>query len=383
MNALGMFLLGAAIRGAGLVAIAGVVGWAFRRKGPAASAWLGLATLVGMVGVAALGASPWPRWEIVGWGEAGLAVSRSAAAPVRPVAVGNAEAPTEGPGITVARDVKPPDEGLAGAVRALGVALMRPAAPERVGWGWPGWIAAAAIVGIAIGLGRFALGLAAVGALRSRSQPIDDPDLLELASVLRQRLGVGPRVELRVAPGLAMPATIGWRRPLILLPEDWPAWDERERRVVLSHELAHIRRNDYLAGVWAQLSLALQFYHPLAHRLALRLRLDQELAADAWGAALSGGNRTYLATLARLALRNEPRPVGWAARSFSPARGTFLRRIEMLRDAHDVSPAPLSRRSRAIALGGLLLAGLALAGLRGPRNEVSAAGPAQGDAASE
>lgn len=55
----------------------------------------------------------------------------------------------------------------------------------------------------------------------------------------------------------------------------------------------------------------------------------------------------------------------------------------MLRDAHDVSPAPLSRRSRAIALGGLLLAGLALAGLRGPRNEVSAAGPAQGDAASE
>ncbi len=66
MNALGMFLLGAAVRGAGLVAIAGVVGWAFRRKGPAASAWLGLATLVGMVGVGLLGLSPWPRWEIVG-----------------------------------------------------------------------------------------------------------------------------------------------------------------------------------------------------------------------------------------------------------------------------------------------------------------------------
>ncbi len=146
--------------------------------------------------------------------------------------------------------------------------------------------------------------------------------------------------------------------------------------MVLAHELAHIRRNDYLAGVWAQFSLALQFYHPLAHRLARRLRLDQELAADAWGAALSGGNRTYLATLARLALRNEPRPVGWAARSFSPARGTFLRRIEMLRDAHDVSPAPLSRRSRAMAVGGLLLAGLALAGLRVPGSkEVNAAGP--------
>ena len=71
MNALGMFLLGAAVRGAGLVAIAGVVGWAFRRKGPAASAWLGLATLVGMVGVAALGASPWPRWEVLAVGRSG------------------------------------------------------------------------------------------------------------------------------------------------------------------------------------------------------------------------------------------------------------------------------------------------------------------------
>ncbi len=386
MNALGMFLLGAAVRGAGLVAIAGVVGWAFRRKGPAASAWMGLATLVGMVGVAALGASPWPRWEILGSaGADGPAAMRADVATARPALVGAPAAPAGGPEVAAAPGVQPTDEGLVGAMRALGVALMRPApVAERADWGWPGWIAAAAIAVVAAGLGRFALGLAAVGALRRGSRPVDDPDLLELASVLRQRLGVKPPVELRVAPGLAMPATIGWRRPLVLLPEDWPTWDDRERRVVLAHELAHIRRNDYLAGVWAQLSLALQFYHPLAHRLARRLRLDQELAADAWGAALAGGNRTYLATLARLALRNEPRPVGWAARSFSPARGTFLRRIEMLRDAHDVSPAPLSRRSRAIALGGLALAVLALAGLRGPRNEADAAGPpAQGAASGE
>ncbi len=132
------------------------------------------------------------------------------------------EAAAEAPETPAAPEVKPPDDGLAAAVRSLGAALMRPAAPPaRAGWGWPGWIAALAIVGIAIGLGRFGLGLAAVAALRRGSHPVDDADLLELASVLRQRLGVAPRVELRVAPGLAMPATIGWRRPLILLPEDW------------------------------------------------------------------------------------------------------------------------------------------------------------------
>ncbi len=42
-------------------------------------------------------------------------------------------------------------------------------------------------------------------------------------------------------------------------------------------------RGDFLTGLLAQLSVALHFYHPLAHWLAKRLRLEQELAADAWG----------------------------------------------------------------------------------------------------
>ena len=126
------------------------------------------------------------------------------------------------------------------------------------------------------------------GGAAAGSRPVVDDDLLELAAVLRQRLGVRPRVEVRVAPGLTMPATVGWRRPLVLLPEDWTAWDDCERRVVLSHELAHIRRRDYLAGVWAQLSLCCRSTTRYAHWPARRLRLDQELAADAWGCALRG-----------------------------------------------------------------------------------------------
>ena len=54
---------------------------------------------------------------------------------------------------------------------------------------------------------------------------------------------------------------------------------------MLAHELAHVVRGDFLTGLIAQFSVALHFYHPLAHWLAKRLRLEQELAADAWGAA--------------------------------------------------------------------------------------------------
>ncbi len=386
MNNLGLLLLGAAARGAALVVVGLGLGWAFRRKGPAAAATLAFATLVSMVGISALGASPWPRWFDV------TPPARVETADRTDVLVTGAIGSTSPPGgldpgdpsLPVAK-IEAPDSGIAGALRLLGRVMLSPSVSEpEEGWRWPAWIAVAAVVGVGFGIGRFALGLAAVAALRRSSRPLDDPDLLELATILRQRLGVRRPVELRLEPGLAMPATIGWRRPVILLPPDWSGWDDRERRVVLSHELAHIRRDDYLAGIGAQLSLALQFYHPLAHWLAGRHRLGQELAADAWGAQLSGGNRPYLTALARLALRNEPRPVGWAARSFSPARGTFLRRIEMLRDARELSPAPLSRRSRAMALGGLALAVLTLAGFRaaGPHTEVLAAMPAQegGDA---
>ena len=114
--------------------------------------------------------------------------------------------------------------------------------------------------------------------------------LIDTVEILRAEMNCLKHVEVRTSADLATPATIGWKRLLILLPEDWRTWTDDERRAVLAHELAHVCRGDFFTGLLAQLSLALQFYHPLAHWLAARLRLEQELAADAWSARLSGGN---------------------------------------------------------------------------------------------
>jgi len=377
MNDLGGLLLGIAARGTVFAGVGLALGWALRRRGPAASATVVLATLVGLVGVSALGAAPWPRWWTLDGGRSATAAAQADdPAPARPAVVeaGSPSGIGDGPGGISAgptiRDAEgPADPGIGAAIRALALAMMEPTtAAERPGtaWGWRAWVAAAGLAGVGLGLGRFALGLLAVAALRRGSRPLTDPSMLGLARRLGDELGVTADVAIRVAPGLTTPATVGWLRPAIFVPEDWSAWDDRERGVVLAHELAHIRRQDYLSGLGAQLSLALHYYHPLAHWLAYRLRLEQELAADAWGARVSGGNRPYLAALARLALRSDPRPVGWPARSIRPVQGTFLRRIEMLRDANEIPQSPLPRRSRALALGGLALAGLALAGLRGP-----------------
>jgi hypothetical protein len=62
------------------------------------------------------------------------------------------------------------------------------------------------------------------------------------------------------------------------------------------------------------------------------LRLEQELAADAVAARLTGSSQIYLQTLASLAVRHAARPAPWPLRAFLPAPGTLLRRLEMLRD---------------------------------------------------
>jgi hypothetical protein len=205
---------------------------------------------------------------------------------------------------------------------------------------------------------RLVVGFWGVHDCRRRGVPVEDAGLLELVETLRLAIGVSKRVEVRTLPGLATAAAVGWRRPVVILPDDWHTWDDTERRAVLAHELAHIRRSDYLAGIVARASLAMYVYHPLLHWMVARLHLQQELAADAEGARLAGGRRAYLRAISRLVLRRDGRPLSWPARTFLPATGNLIRRIDVLSSqvpARDGS-LPASRQVLAIVL--LVAAGL-------------------------
>ena len=174
------------------------------------------------------------------------------------------------------------------------------------------------------GLFWLVLGLIAVRSERLRSRPVLDESLLELVDVLRAELGRQRPVEARQADDLVTAAMIGWRRPVVLLPPEWTAWTAQQRRAVLAHEIAHARSQDFLALLLGQIGLVLHFYHPLVHWLMGRLRLEQELAADAAAAGVCGGRHQYLLTIAELALRRQDGPLLWPARAFLPTRTTFL-----------------------------------------------------------
>jgi len=337
--------------------------WA-RRRGPAAGALASIGTLLAVLVVTGLALAPLPN----AWNTTSLYRSLSElASPAPPVATNDAV------GAAAPRDqdaANPPrvaaaSPGMTYFWEAF-VDEMRRAPVEQSGAPrhWPLAVLTLFAFGATLGLFRLIAGATAVGSYRRHSRPIADAALYRLTQSLRAETGCRKDVELRESSRLSTPATVGCFRPLVLLPDGWREWSRDELRAVLAHELAHVARGDYLSGLLAQVTLAVHFYHPLVHWLVGRLRLEQELAADASGMQASGGRDSYLVTLAGMALRQDDLAVSWAARPFLPTRGTFMRRIEMLRDSRKQLSASLPRGGRALLIGALSLAGLVVAGLR-------------------
>lgn len=223
------------------------------------------------------------------------------------------------------------------------------------------WMASSIPVGVvsvfacafAIGFIRLILGVRGAHEIGRRSHAIQDRGAIELLDVLQAELGVRTKIQLRQADELASAATVGYFAPVILLPMHWRSWQPDELRAVLCHELAHIHHRDFAAQLLAQVGLILHFYNPVVHWLSERMKLEQELAADAVAARLAGGQRQYLRVLATLALDQQSNHVGWPARAFLPTRHSFLRRLEMLKVSNTQPAGP--------RIGGRLCAMLVIA----------------------
>lgn len=182
-----------------------------------------------------------------------------------------------------------------------------------------------------IGLVRFGFGFVGLRRLISSAQPIQDEELLAHLAKVKREIGSVKELQVLCSTELSTAATVGWMRPILLLPPSWRSWTNQERQSVLAHEIAHIHRGDFFVASVAQLCLALHFYHPLVHWLVRRLRLEMEFDADSLAAESVGSAPGYATTLASMAIREDETKLGWPARSFLPTRNTFMRRLEMLR----------------------------------------------------
>ncbi len=219
-------------------------------------------------------------------------------------------------------------------------------------------------------------------ALYRTSTAITDAKVVMLAAALRHDCGCRRPIELRETDQLPSAATFGFFWPVILLPSDWTEWSSEELAAAMAHEVAHVRRGDYLHRLIARLSEAVYFYHPLVRAAARRLIVDQEFAADRLAGSL-GGQQAYLRGLARLAIRGHDSfesGGGWSSVSIMPKSSDFLaRRLEMLQSKQGSAGRLVERFVSWGAAGSVLAIALVVTLLRSPvaNAQKPAAGPVE------
>ena len=147
-----------------------------------------------------------------------------------------------------------------------------------------------------------------VAHLRREARPVVDHPVAASAVRIARRLGVRRSVRLLSSARVLVPAVIGWLRPAILLPAAVVAgMPAAHLDAILAHELAHIRRSDFLVNVLQSAAEVLLFYHPAVWWVSRQIRVERELCADDLAVAVSGDRVTYAAALTSLeSLRAEP-----------------------------------------------------------------------------
>ena len=107
-------------------------------------------------------------------------------------------------------------------------------------------------------------GLLRLAWVSARSTAVSDEHWAQMLSSQCARLGITRSVKILLSPDPAsMPLTWGFVRPCILLPAGAMEWPDERQRTVLSHELAHIARHDWLAQICGEVTRAIYWFHPL------------------------------------------------------------------------------------------------------------------------
>jgi beta-lactamase regulating signal transducer with metallopeptidase domain len=124
--------------------------------------------------------------------------------------------------------------------------------------------------------------------LLKRAVPVEG-ELAELVTELGQQIGLRRTPSVVAVAGDCPLFVCGfWRSRLVLPSRLMASLGLAERRQVILHELAHIKRHDLLWGWPVEIARILYFFHPLVYWVAYQLRLERELACDQLAMARSG-----------------------------------------------------------------------------------------------
>lgn len=264
-----------------LIALIFAVQWVFRKHLTARwrySLWFLLLVRL------AIPSTPQSSFSLFNWVRADVSFAHSNSKPERntertPTA-GQADAARDGPVSGKANtDVSQP----ASAPLHLSSPIFLPSNPPRIGWrdkalavAFWGWV-----LGIVVLIWRVVVGTHRLSRRVCAVRPITDSGVLGLLEDCKQLMGITTPLVIIETSRIKNPMLYGFLRPRLLLPDGLiTRFNHQELRLVLLHELAHLKRGDILVNWLATALQILHWFNPVLWVALARMRADRELACD-------------------------------------------------------------------------------------------------------
>ena len=173
---------------------------------------------------------------------------------------------------------------------------------------------------------------------------------------LKNRMRIPGDVRLLVSSLVESPAVVGWLRPVVLVPVGALAGLPADQvEALLLHELAHIRRQDYLVNGLQGLVETLLFYHPAVWWISGHIRAERELCCDDATVSVTGDALAYAMALSEL----ESTRQAWPRPAMAAAGGFLAHRVARLLGQSRSAPRTFS--GPGIAAAALLMAATGIA----------------------
>ncbi|MFC1513485.1 M56 family metallopeptidase [candidate division KSB1 bacterium] len=136
------------------------------------------------------------------------------------------------------------------------------------------------LAGVSVIFTRFITGFAGAYYITRKAKPVKDDTLLDLSESISDRIGLNKHFLFLISSKISVPMSLGLFRPVILLPDSALSWPDDRKESVLTHELAHLKRNDYIFNIISFISLAMHWFNPIVWYAYKRISLEREKACD-------------------------------------------------------------------------------------------------------
>jgi beta-lactamase regulating signal transducer with metallopeptidase domain len=301
-----------------------------------------------------------------------------------------AAAPAPAPPVYPAQTASPADAGAARPAYSpsafpsmtdaeeSGVRGLLARAGERVA-PWLPLVVLAWIAGVLLGSARLVGGWVQLQRLRTRWTVEVGPAWSALLERLVREMGITRPVRLLGSTRVDVPAVIGAFKPVVLVPASLlTGLSPRDVELILAHELAHVRRHDYLVNLLQTAVETVLFFHPAVWWLSAVVREEREHCCDDAVVGATGRGRRY----ARALLAAEELCAAGSAPRLAPALngGSLYRRVRRLVAPPEEGAAggggPLGVALAVLVLATLAVGQTSLSAGEPPVAEYAAAAPA-------